>query len=181
MSQQPASSNQSLAILNELELKMNVFFQNCMIFVAAHQQAQPQQQSQQPQQQTYTFKQAKHDAEQINVLLQKLEQSLDQTQTIFVVDHNKNYLTRQEVVEKSNKSFAEQFSNMIKDHVSEQTAQDKRSLATMSQSTLLAMDQLKRLNDPLFLDLIQEQESHLSQYMYQHHQQSSSRGSGVNE
>lgn len=173
MSGSPFTTQQSLA--NEIESKINSFFRKCVTVRNTtnndidDQSNNPNQQQQQQEDNhhhyhqpssssSYTFKQAKQDIEVISALLNKLELALDQTQTIFAVDHNKSHMMRQEMLDKSKMSASDHLSHILKTEVLEKTAQDKKSLAQMSQSTLIAMDHLKRLNDPLFLDFIQEQE-----------------------
>jgi hypothetical protein len=140
--------------INELELCIQRFFLSI-----AQKSTLQQQQQQQSTTSQYTFQQAKHDSTQISILLAKLEQLLDHSQLTFAMDHSKSHLLRVDA-DKTRivGAYSEQFSHLMQHEVLEETNAEKKNLSTISQNAYNTMEQLRKLNDQLFVDFIDEEE-----------------------
>ena len=140
--------------ITELELSIQKFFTNIASksISSPHNSSSPQP--------TFSFQQAKLDSAHISILLTKLEQLLDHSQLTFAMDHSKSHLLKVDSDKVKNAgAYSEQFSQVMQNEVLEETNKEKKNLSIISQNAYNTMEQLRKLNDQLFVEFLEESES----------------------
>jgi hypothetical protein len=116
----------------------------------------------------YSFEQAKLDMENVSTLLNRLEQLLDQSQLTFAIDHPKSYLLKMNTksiggggggVSVTTTTTAMNYYEQLRKEMVNETTREKKTLSGISETASFAIEQLKRLNDPLFLQYMELDET----------------------